>query len=59
VQEQVVSQYEAAYGQMLRDKIKDADEVKRFEAMKPLRDYVMKNYVVVRTFGDHVLFQRK
>jgi hypothetical protein len=58
-QEPVVSQYEAAYAKMLRDKIKDADEVKRFEAMKPLRDYVMKNYVVVRAFGDHVLFQRK
>jgi hypothetical protein len=59
VQEQVVSQYEAAYAKLLREKIKDADEAKRFEAMKPFRDYVMKNYVVVRAFGDHVLFQRK
>lgn len=58
-QEQIVSQYEAAYAKMLREKIADQDEAKRFEAMKPLRDYVMKNYVVVRTFGDHVLFQRK
>ena len=59
VQEQVVSQYEALYAKMLLEKIADADEAKRFEAMKPLRDYVMKNYVVVRTFGDHVLFQRR
>ena len=59
VQEQVVSQYEAAYAKLLREKIKDADEAKRFEAMKPFRDYVMKNYSVVRVFGDHVLFQRK
>jgi len=58
-QEQVVSQYEAMYAKMLADNIKDADEVKRFEAMKPFRDYVMKNYKVVRMFGAHVLLQRK
>ncbi len=58
-QEQIVSQYEAGYAKLLHEKIKDADEARRFEAMKPFRDYVMKNYVVVRTFGDHVLFQRK
>ena len=58
-QEQVVSQYEAGYAKLLREKIKDADEAKRFEAMKPFRDYVMKNYAVVRAFGEHVLFQRK
>ena len=54
-----VRKYEAAYAKALRERITDADEATRFEAMKPLRDYVMNNYVVVRTFGEHVLFQRK
>ncbi len=57
--EQLVTRYEAEYAKMLRDRISDPDEVKRFEAMKPFRDYVMTNYRVIRPFGDHVLFQRK
>ena len=57
--EQVVSQYEAAYAEMLRDKINDSDEAKRFQAMKPFRQFVMKNYRIVRAFGQHVLFQHK
>jgi len=57
--EQVVSQYEAMYAKMLREKVDDPDEEKRFEAMKPFRDYVMGNYRVVRPFGAQVLFQRK
>jgi len=56
--EPIISQYEAAYAKMLRERIKDPAEVKRFEAMKPFREFVMKNYRVVRTFGEHVLFQR-
>ena len=54
-----IRRYEAAYAKLLRERIRDADEAKRFEAMKPFRDYVMKKYVIVRMFGDHVLFQRK
>ncbi len=57
--EQLVTRYEAEYAKMLRDRISDPDEVKRFEAMKPFRDYVMKDCRVIRPFGDHVLFQRK
>jgi hypothetical protein len=57
--EPAISQYEAGYTKLLKDNVKDPDEVKRFEAMKPFRDYVMKNYRVVRTFGQHVLFQHK
>jgi len=57
--EQIVSRYEAEYAKLLRDKISDPDEAVRFEAMKPFRDYVMKNYRVVRPFADQVLFQRK
>jgi len=57
--EQIVSQYEAMYAKMLREKVDDPAEEKRFEAMKPFRNYVMGNYRVVRSFGQHVLFQRK
>ncbi|MHC4166246.1 MAG: ArnT family glycosyltransferase [Planctomycetota bacterium] len=39
----------------------EPDEARRYEVMKPLRDYVMGNYRIVpsRSFGQHVLFQRK
>ena len=57
--EQIVSRYEAEYAKMLRDRISDPDEAVRFEVMKPFRDYMMKNYRVVRPFADQVLFHRK
>ncbi len=57
--EQVLSQVEAQYVKTLAEIVDDPDEIKRFEAMKPFRDYVMNNYRIVRPFGDHVLFQRK
>jgi hypothetical protein len=53
----VVKQYEQLYAKMLAEKW--PDEARRFEAMKPFRDYVMQHYRVVGKFGDHVLFQRK
>ncbi|MHC4556426.1 MAG: ArnT family glycosyltransferase [Planctomycetota bacterium] len=56
--EQVVSQYDAAYAKILREKI-EPDEALRYEQMKPFREFVMKNYRVVRTFGQHVLFERE
>ena len=57
--EQMVSQIEAQYVKTLGEIVDDPDEIKRFEAMKPFRDYVMGNYRIVRSFGAHVLFQRK
>lgn len=57
--EQMVSQIEAQYVKMIGEIVDDPDEIKRFEAMKPFRDYVMNNYRIVRPFGEHVLFQRK
>jgi hypothetical protein len=57
--EQYVTAYEKFYSQYLRENVKDPAEEKRFEAMKPFRDYVMKNYRIVRSIGPHVLFQRK
>jgi hypothetical protein len=53
-----ISRYDAAFAKALRAKI-DPVEAQRYEVMKPFRDYVMKNYRIVRMFGQHVLFQRK
>ena len=56
---QIASQYDALYSKELREKI-EPDEALRYEAMKPFREFVMKNYKIVRTFvNPHVLFQRK
>ena len=59
VNEQMISQYESLVVKMLQERVDDPLEVKRFVAMKPFRDYVMGNYRIVRSFGQHVLFQRK
>jgi hypothetical protein len=56
--ERMITQFEAEYTKMLREKIDDA-EAGRFEAMKPFRDFVMKNYDVVQAFGPHILFKLK
>jgi len=56
---QIAGQYDALYSKELREKI-EPDEALRYEAMKPFREFVMKNYKIVRQFIDpHVLFQRK
>jgi hypothetical protein len=55
-----VEKYEAQYGKALQEKQQTwADEAQRFEAMKPLRQYVMNNYRIVQTFGDLALFELK
>ena len=54
----VVQDYERLYGQALGEKI-DPDEARRFEAMKPFRDYVMRYYRPVGRFETHVLYQRQ
>ena len=56
---QIAGQYDVMYTKMLRENI-EPDEALRYEAMKPFREFVMKNYKIVRQFIDpHVLFQRK
>ena len=35
------------------------DEAERYEAMKPLREFVMNNYRIVGQYGNHVLFEKK
>ncbi len=57
--QQIAGQYDAMYAKMLREQI-EPDEALRYEAMKPFREYVMKNYKIVQPFvSPHVLFQRK
>ncbi len=57
--EKVIAAYDEAWSKMLRERI-EPDEALRYEAMKPFREFVMKNYTIVRTFvNPHVLFQRK
>jgi hypothetical protein len=56
--EKIIIQFDTEYAKMLREKFGDA-EAGRFEAMKPFREFVMKNYVFVRAFGAHILFKLK
>jgi hypothetical protein len=56
--ERMITQFETEYTKVLREKIDDA-EAGRFEAMKPFREFVMKNYDVVQAFGPHILFKLK
>jgi 4-amino-4-deoxy-L-arabinose transferase-like glycosyltransferase len=55
---EAIRRHDAAYEKMLRENA-DADEARRYEAMEPLRVYVMQNYKIVRDFEPEVLFQHK
>jgi len=52
----VIFLYDKIWTDSLRQRFGE-DEALRYEAFKPLRDFVMTNYRVVKTFGDHVLFE--
>jgi hypothetical protein len=54
--ENEIAAYDKAWSKMLRDRF-DEDEALRYEAMKPFREFVMKNYRIVQLFGPHVLFE--
>ena len=54
----VIEAYDKQWAELLRKKC-DENEALQYEAMKPLREYVMNNYTIVRMFGGHVLFKRK
>ena len=56
--EQKIKEFEKVYSTFLRQKVEPAEAL-RFEAMKPFREYVMKNYIIVRPFGQHILFRHK
>jgi len=47
-----------AYAEWLTKNV-DSDEAGRFRAMKPFREYVMKNYKIAQFFGQVVLFELK
>ena len=53
---EAVVRYEAAYAGLLRERIGE-DEALRFEAMKPLREFVLTRYHLARMFGGHVVFE--
>jgi hypothetical protein len=53
-----VQKYDAAFEKALRQTVEPAEAL-RYEVMRPLREYVMKNYEIVGQFGAHVLFTRK
>jgi hypothetical protein len=55
-EEKAIKQYDTVYGKLLKEQI-DPLEAQRFEAMQPLRSYVMKNYRILKVFGDEVVFQ--
>lgn len=54
----VIEVYDKLWSKKLREDF-DEDEALRYEAMKPFREFIMKNYQIVRTFGQHVLFRLK
>ena len=69
----VIGEYDKQWGDMLRTSF-DQDEALRYEALAPLRKFVMDNYEIVepkqyivirdgqlyhRMFGEHVLFELK
>jgi len=70
---QIIDRYDARYSEILHEQI-EADEALRYEAMKPLREFVMNNYQIAelrqyvrtgdgrllhRMFAENVLFIRK
>ncbi len=58
VQPNEVEAYDKAWSKFLRERFDD-DEALRYEALKPFREFVMKNYRIVNLFGEHVLFELK
>ncbi len=53
-----IRRYDAAYGKELGRVVEPA-EARRYEVLRPLREYVMKNYQVAGEFGAQVLFRRR
>jgi hypothetical protein len=58
VDERLIETFDKEYEGVLRERI-EPDEALRYKAMKPFREYVMKNYRILQAFGQHILFQRK
>ncbi len=58
VQPDEIEAYDKAWSKFLRERF-DKDEAMRYEALKPFREFVMKNYRIVNLFGEHVLLELK
>jgi len=54
----IIAAFEKGYGRMLTERFGE-DEALRFTAVKPFRDFIMKNYRIAQTVGPHVIFERK
>ncbi|MBP8604332.1 MAG: glycosyltransferase family 39 protein [Phycisphaerae bacterium] len=55
---QETAAFDSSYAAFL-EKQHGPDEAKRYEAMKPLREFVMHNYSFAGQFGDHMVFEKK
>jgi hypothetical protein len=53
-----VAQFEDMYTKSLAGQFKDG-EAERYTAMKPLRDFIMRDYTPVRIYGQFVVFELK
>jgi 4-amino-4-deoxy-L-arabinose transferase-like glycosyltransferase len=56
--ENIVTQYDILWAAELKQAFGE-EEALRYKALKPFRQFVMQNYKIVNSFGDHVLFQLK
>jgi len=56
--EKEIARYDSEWSKKLREHFGE-DEALRYKAIKPLREFVMKNYRIVRPFGQHILFEQK
>jgi hypothetical protein len=55
---QEIAAYNTAWSNMLETRIEPA-EAERYEAMKPLREFLRNEYKIINIYGAHVLFERK
>lgn len=53
---QEIAAYDKIWTSYLETKI-EPEEARRYEAMKPFREFVMNNYRFVGQYGDHMLFE--
>ena len=53
-----IANYDKNWSQYLRTQF-DEEEAARYQALKPFRDFIMKNYKIEKMFGQHVLFKLK
>jgi len=53
-----IRRYDAAFEKALRRGV-EPEEARRYEALQPLRSYLMQNYNIVGRFDLHILFKHK